>query len=161
VKIEWKVVLPILSLVVGALGSLGAAAITGNLDTEGQIKGKAADIIFAGDPTGTERAGRIALLAQLYPEQLRAFRSAGADFGVAASASTSGFLWSSADEKRLAFYQQAMTKVQCVDQVVELWRQLFGPNRVSDSGKTEWIETLTVSPCPSGTMPSPNPSAGP
>jgi hypothetical protein len=144
------------TLVAGALGSLGVAAITGSLDTDAQIKSKAADIIFAGDPTGTERAGRIALLAQLYPEQLRAFRSAGADVGADPSTGASTFLWASADEKRLAFYQQALTKVQCVDQVVQLWRQLFGPNRVSDSGKTEGIETLTVSPCASGTIPTPS-----
>lgn len=66
----------------------------------------------AGDPLGTDRVARIVLLAQLYPQQLHAFASAGAD----PIADTARFLWSSADEKRLAFYQQAMTKVQCVDQ---------------------------------------------
>lgn len=151
-KIKWKIVVPILTLVLGVVGTLASAAITGSLDTDAQIKSKAADIIFAGDPTGTERIGRIALLAQLYPQQLRAFGSAGAD-----PDPSSGYLWSNADEKRLAFYQQAMTKVQCVDQVVELWKQLFGPNRVRDSGRTEWIETLTISPCASGSIPVPSP----
>jgi hypothetical protein len=154
-KTNWNVILPILTLLVGVVTGLAAPAITGALNTDAQIKGKAADIIFAGDPTGTERFGRIALLAQLYPGQLSAFAKAGP------GPTDDPYLWQTSEQKRLAFYQQAMTKVQCVDQIIDLWRQLFGPNRVGDTGKTEWIETMKVSSCPSDAIPSASASSAP
>jgi hypothetical protein len=114
-----------------------------------------------------QKAAELALIGATSPAELQARTRLLREFGLLASPSidvydagtrpeprdppTYNKLWGSAEEARLAFFQVAAGKATCPEQVVELWRQLWGPHRVYDTGgnnEMEWAASLSLTPCP-------------
>jgi hypothetical protein len=146
-----KVLVPVLVAVLAGLGSF--LATRGAI--ENGVKVKAAELAFAGSPTVVEVQNRIALLASLYPNELKEWKD---------KAQGPDYLFPSANSARWAFLQLQMQKVACGDQVTQLWRQLFGPDRVPalDDKPDQWVTGVTVlAACPQAPASAAAPTAAP
>lgn len=130
----------ILALVAGGGSYLGA-----KLGVEGNIKVKAAELAFAGNPTLVDVQSRIEILAGLFPAELKEWQAS-------ASNDQTDHLFPNGNSARWAFLQLAIQKVGCADQVAQLWSQLYGPERVympPNAPYDTWITAVKpLTPCP-------------
>jgi hypothetical protein len=145
--IAQPIILGLITFLGGALGAY--LTLTGTrLTAQANERTAAAQILFSGNPTYAEILSRESVVAQLYP-----------DLNLPTEGDDPKFIWPTSELKRLYFLQEAVPKAQCVDQLIEIWDQLFGPNRTLETGRTEGITKFAVSPCPSPAAPPSTPAA--
>jgi hypothetical protein len=102
---------------------------------------KAAELALSGNPGPATVHNRLIVLTQMFggeylPPDL-ADRFTGPQF----------VNWS-ADDARLQLLAEIGPTLKCPEQHVAAWKVLFGGDRVPDSGAHEWIDALTLPPCP-------------
>jgi hypothetical protein len=136
---------------------------TGGLESETSQRLRAAELILA-DVEPTEVSRRIAIVSRLMPDVRQDLDKLvdvdALESYLANSLSADYQLYWTADEARLAFFNAASAKASCAQEVSELWRLMFGPDRVRDDPNVpgyEWAANIDLSgACP--VAPSPNTS---
>jgi uncharacterized protein YegP (UPF0339 family) len=151
-----KVGIPLIAALLALVGSFFGATMA----VQGDVKVMAAQTAFSGTPTLTDTMGRIQVLAALYPDELKAWGPPEDPKNPNAPRPTfnPNVLFPTANSARWAFLGLAMQKVDCADQVTQLWRQLWGPEMATmapDAKTDTWIEAVKpLTPCPAAS-PSP------
>ena len=131
------VAVPILVGIIAGLVTTLTTLYTVRANVASDARAKAADIIFAGNPTPAEIQFRRAALSEIYPE-----------IPLPSQDPSIPFWGTDAEIPRLVFLQQAVGKASCPEQVVALWRQMWGPERARDEKHIDWITSVTVPVCP-------------
>lgn len=145
----WRLTITV--AIVGALGGLFGGAlsgyVTGQLQTDRELRAKAADIIFADDPTPTEMHARARVLVLLFPDELEQL------IGQQGQIGDPNWLFFSGNQHRMSYLEALLPTLTCPEQVHGIWRQLFGPSGAGgDTGFAEWLSNIVIPACPPGSQ---------